>query len=241
MIVVGIVGASFCGSTVIGRMLSSLPGVIYPGELHWLLDPHDIPVCYVCGHNCPIFNTELERRVTPENIYDEVASAMGGCDVLVSGDKSISHYVRYTRQPDIIILLTRDPMTHVASLAREFESEIEAAKAWSAWTKETFEFLEENRPFSTLHMTLEGFLVNPQQHVDWIRELSFQKIPKGKVFLPERRHNCGGNRFGASSLRIDRTRPGKRRIEKEDEVMEIIKEASDLVRRPEFNSIRLEL
>ena len=235
MKVVGLVGASFCGSTVFGRVLSSLPGVIYPGELHWLVDKHDIPLCYMCGDKCPVYGREFEKTVTLNNIYDRVAESVGGCETLVSGDKGLEHYTRYTRRPDFYILLTREPLSHIASLARVHKSSVSAAMAWSSWYSRAISKLE-RQGTPALHVTLEGFLSGHQQCANWLYSHTSGAIPKGKVALPKRDHNCGGNRFGAASLSIDAARPSRRVIPQEEQarVQNIIENAVSRIQTLSF-------
>jgi len=232
MKIVGLVGASFCGSTIFGRTLSSLPDVYFPGELHWLLDPHDVPVCYMCGEDCPVFSREFAATCTPENIYTRVASSIGALrGVLVSGDKLMQHYERYSRQPDVFVYLTRDPLTHVASLARE-RSEKEAARVWKNFTLRTLEALK-RQGSAVLRVPLELFLLGPQEAVDWLSSQT-DIVPKGKVWLPYQTHNCGGNRHGAASHHISPERPWKRSPENVELVREIVAPAVEALELCEF-------
>jgi len=239
MKIIGIVGASFCGSTLFGRVLSSLPGVIYPGELHWLLDPHRVPLCYKCGHGCPIYGRSAERRITPQNIYEQVAEAEGGCDVLVSGDKSLDHYQRYKRRADYYILLTRDVMSHVASLARTEKSFTAAATAWSLWHLRTIPQLE-NQKTPVLCVSIERFLQNPQACADWLHQFTGGIIPKGTASLPEQGHNCAGSASGVSAGAIDPNRPRQRTVPPENiaEVKAITQDAAARIREMRFPAIQ---
>jgi len=107
---IAICGVSFCGSTLLDRILEGLPGVASIGESHWLTKAFidgraapldfsaprtiDVPVCSHCGADCafltPTFRTAL--ALNPTDWYFRIAERLGA-EVLVSADKNLPKIV----------------------------------------------------------------------------------------------------------------------------------------------------
>jgi hypothetical protein len=107
---IAICGTSFCGSTLLDRVLAGLPGVRSIGESHWLTKEHDGanyvsmdlgaprsgrgPFCTVCGRACealtPAFRTAL--AIDPSRWYAKIAHRLA-TPVLVSADKNLPKLV----------------------------------------------------------------------------------------------------------------------------------------------------
>jgi len=102
---ISICGVSYCGSTLMDRVLAGLPGVRSIGESHWLIkarygDRYDLAdfasdiapkfvPCSVCGPGCavltPLFRREL--AADPTNWYFKIARRLD-TKILVSADKN---------------------------------------------------------------------------------------------------------------------------------------------------------
>jgi hypothetical protein len=103
---VALCGVSYCGSTLIDRLLAGLPGVASIGESHWLrtiflrgkppgpidfLHPqaHGIPQCSVCGSSCQYLtmNFRADLAMDRTNWYFKIAERLN-TKILVSADKN---------------------------------------------------------------------------------------------------------------------------------------------------------
>lgn len=96
--IIGILGPSFCGSTILDRMLSMCPGITALGETHWIMDnPDGKPPC-VMHYPCSIWTPERVQKVRawkPHNgrWYDWLAAAVGAT-CLVTSDKNSTQWKR---------------------------------------------------------------------------------------------------------------------------------------------------
>jgi hypothetical protein len=127
---VAICGVSFCGSTMLDRVLGGLAGVRSIGESHWLTKeydgnnyvPRDLggkrtgrgPFCSVCGHRCKLLTDEFRAKLTvdPQDWYQKIARRLGTA-VLVSADKNAAK------------LVDRDPLLRLSALV-VFKSPLQA-------------------------------------------------------------------------------------------------------------------
>jgi hypothetical protein len=107
---VAIGGVSFCGSTMLDRVLGGLAGVRSIGESHWLTTEHDGqnyvprdlgskrtgrgPFCTVCGRSCKVLTDDFRAKLTvdPQDWYQKIAHRLGTA-VLVSADKNPVKFV----------------------------------------------------------------------------------------------------------------------------------------------------
>lgn len=198
MKVVGILGASFCGSTALSMACSTLPGVIAPGEIHWLRDkkaftPHFPTLCSTCSPDpCPVITKALSGRITNANAYDLIAEAFGGADVLVSSDKSTAQYSQYVQQPDLYIWMVRNPVTHVVSLAEILGNERVALDTLKTFYEHE---LGAAGAVPTVRVDLEGFAADAFQGLVKLHGDSGGVLPMpDSVPLPQTSgHQCGGN------------------------------------------------
>jgi hypothetical protein len=126
---IAISGASFCGSTILDRIIGSLPGVASIGESHWLTQMRDgteidfsiespplIP-CSVCHLSCQVltFDFRMDLAANRTNWYQKIGQRLG-TKVLTSADKNWSK------------LLWNDPLLRMDALVL-FKS---PAQAWSS-------------------------------------------------------------------------------------------------------------
>jgi len=130
---IAICGVSYSGSTLLDRVLGSLPGVRSIGESHWLLksyhrrrqapfdfacdDPAHLPSCSICGPSCAVLNLDfrMDLAADPCSWYQKIAERLG-TDILVSADKNVAK------------LLENDPLLRFDALVL-FKS---PEQAWSS-------------------------------------------------------------------------------------------------------------
>jgi hypothetical protein len=108
---IAICGASFCGSTLVDRLLGGLPGVRSIGESHWitkvrlatgygeaiwsepLADARFVP-CTVCGGRCVVLTPAFRRSLAADaaNWYRKIAARLD-TRMLISADKNLRKLV----------------------------------------------------------------------------------------------------------------------------------------------------
>lgn len=213
MKLVGIIGATFCGSTIFSRILSSIPTVACPGEIHYLLD--GLPswmstcCCYQHGESCPVLTPDLIEKATSNNVYDLLCTAYGDPDVIVSSDKSVYNYLKYNRLPDVYIVLVRDIVTHVASLARQYQSEAAAAAGINSFYLNELSIINTHSNSITTVVGFERFLEDPQKAIEWLNVVTSGVIPNAVVSFPTTFHHICGNHDAVLSLGLDAKRPSR--------------------------------
>ncbi|MBV8976521.1 MAG: sulfotransferase [Alphaproteobacteria bacterium] len=102
---IAICGVSFCGSTLLDRLLGALPGVVNIGESHWLTEHrangggapidftapqgHDLRYCNSCGPACAVLDWRLRRALAAcgSDWYAKIAHRLGS-EILISADKN---------------------------------------------------------------------------------------------------------------------------------------------------------
>jgi hypothetical protein len=104
---IGILGPSYCGSTMLGCILGSLPGVAYVGESHWLYRGEH--KCRCRQPDCPLEHVAINGS----GWWEGLARALDA-DVIVSGDKNFNNF-RPLGNPDVAMILCRDPRAWVVS------------------------------------------------------------------------------------------------------------------------------
>jgi hypothetical protein len=127
---VAIGGVSFCGSTMLDRVLAGLAGVRSIGESHWLAKeydgknyvPRDLgskrtgrgPFCSVCGQRCRVLTDEFRAKLTidPQDWYQKIAHQLGTA-ILVSADKNA------------VKIVDQDPLLRLSALV-VFKSPLQA-------------------------------------------------------------------------------------------------------------------
>jgi hypothetical protein len=114
--VVGIVGASFCGSTLVGILLDSLPDVRFLGETHHIHDA-DRPLQCRCWADCKELGFKVQLSALADKTREEWwARLSAGSPIVVSGDKNKTCYSNFPT-PDELIVQWKDPRAWVVSWA----------------------------------------------------------------------------------------------------------------------------
>lgn len=107
---VAICGVSYCGSTLLARILGSLPGAENIGESHWLLSRREegvtVPVdpgaddwavqvhCWGCGPDCEYLTRDFRRGLFADRVhwYHRIAQRLE-TSILISADKNYNKIV----------------------------------------------------------------------------------------------------------------------------------------------------
>lgn len=209
---VAIGGVSFCGSTLLGSLLGSLPGVANAGETHWLVhrsrDGRAVPFdferdasealvpCVACGVDCAVWSRAFRRELAadPVDWYGRLADRLGA-PVLVSSDKN--HAKLDALEPlgrlDLLVLF-KSPADAWNSIRRRGDR--------NAWTLESFLVFWEREYGRLLHdlparrvvvLDFGRFRREPERH--WRRLGELLDLPTGDALPPVRaeQHAVAGN------------------------------------------------
>ena len=135
MTAIGIVGASYCGSTLVSVLLDGLPHVAAVGETHCIIDDDisGMPNCRTCGNECKYLTNEFfdYLRADPSDWWDKFKKQMNmpawwlcnrvtrsdaadHIDYIVASEKWFAIYDRLGL-PDIILLIWRNPISWCCS------------------------------------------------------------------------------------------------------------------------------
>jgi hypothetical protein len=125
--VLGVIGSSYCGSTLLNMMIDSHPEIAGAGELKFLFRKEG-NTCAFCGEDCVVWTKERRAAVTPDNIFDLSTSSYGK-RLVCDSSKTWTHFIdvraALVRPPSSLILLVKHPVRHVSSFlekARRFEN-----------------------------------------------------------------------------------------------------------------------
>lgn len=138
MQIVGLIGRSYCGSTLLSLLLGSIEGVESVGEPHWLLDdPKGRGLCTSHdGEPCPTSDPGFLSSLTEENLYGRLGMLFG-CRTLVSSDKYEGHFQKFVKPGTMDgIICFRAPTSTVWSDRKHKEfTFLESVNVWTNWYK----------------------------------------------------------------------------------------------------------
>lgn len=116
--VIGIIGRSYCGSSVVNLVLAAHPAIFGGGELHRLAVPELQLACRVCGKACAYWTAAFLNDQRASFEYGAIA-VRAGVDVVVDASKAVDWFEEGTARRAghrlIDICLAKHPMRHVAS------------------------------------------------------------------------------------------------------------------------------
>jgi hypothetical protein len=211
---VAIGGMSFCGSTLLGFLLGSLPGVVNVGESHALVwrrvgmrpvppdfasdAPEGMVPCTYCGFDCPVWTVPFRRALLadPLDWYGRLAERVG-TRVLVSSDKN--HAKLSGLDPlgrhDLVVLF-KSPDAAWASAKRRPRPPRTPALYLARWEREYRKLLHD-LPVEGRRIVLhfDAFRQDPERHLRRLLERLELSAPEGHDLLVLRtdQHVIGGN------------------------------------------------
>jgi hypothetical protein len=113
---IGIVGRSYCGSTLMNYALGSHPEVYGGSELTRLLDDRRVQ-CAICGSACLMWTSEAlkaARAVGAEGLYDFLRE-LTGCPVICDASKNLGHFRKLPEEKTRWAVMTKHPLRFLAS------------------------------------------------------------------------------------------------------------------------------
>jgi hypothetical protein len=118
---IGVLGLSYCGSTVLNYVLDTHPDIYGGSELYRLFANDKLPQCAICGRQCRYWTCNALDSVRDGGrgaFYANIASLMGA-RVICDSSKQPGHFIKIMRHDletsFVFILLTKHPIRHVAS------------------------------------------------------------------------------------------------------------------------------
>ncbi len=129
---IGILGTSYCGSTLLSHMLGRCQNVFNIGESHWVFEKdrkyknsNNFIYCGIHGKKCTFWNERLFDKISQENnIIPATTKALQlyGTDIFILSDKNKKNY-SFLEEKGILlnkaIFLLKSPEQFVASCLRK--------------------------------------------------------------------------------------------------------------------------
>lgn len=206
---IGILGPSYCGSTMLGCILGSLENCAYIGESHWIGTDG-----YEC--RCKSAECELNDPATVERLCKSKGRgwwrALGkvlGVGVVVSGDKGINNY-ETLGHPGIALILRKDVREWVVSyghyrslsnggpellqdLKLSDELVVEYAGVWRTFYGQLRAWAIRNS-IPALEVSLTDFLIDPESELERLCfHLGITFDVNALYFERRVHHHFGGN------------------------------------------------
>jgi hypothetical protein len=121
--VIGILGTSFSGSTVLNLLLGAHPDIYAGGELSALIlnrGDEGVSVCSACGSACAYWTGPARAAITKANLYHEIERIFGK-RIVVDSSKSIAWFNEtlasdeHRRVLPSYVLMVKHPIRYLAS------------------------------------------------------------------------------------------------------------------------------
>jgi len=114
---IGVLGPSYCGSTLLNYMLGSHPSIYGGSELRRLFDADPRRRCAVCGPACRLWTREnlaTANQAGPGGLYDFLRN-LTDRPVICDASKSVDHFLRIAPEPFTWVVMTKHPLRSLAS------------------------------------------------------------------------------------------------------------------------------
>lgn len=190
--VLGIIGASYSGTTTMTMLLGGREGWFPAGETHWLKDtPFEKFYCPECRGSCVEWTDALRADLkSTSNWWDTMRSSLSHHEWLVSSDK-IPKFFDANPGVDNYLLQWKDPRSWLYS-ARKHEGITvdQAINSWSALYEQAIDFLAKGKP--VISVDWDKFSRQPLAQLNRIL-LRLGEAPA--TAMPQRNsaHMIGGN------------------------------------------------
>jgi len=225
--IVAICGVSFCGSTLLDRVLGSLPACGSIGESHWLGKTYidkisktidfstdavkGIPQCTVCGVKCTKLTHDFRAELVADRSdwYFKIAERLD-CNVLFTADKNIPKLIEndpLLRMDGVVVFKSPAQAwySHLTKLPQGLDDDFYKnafEKYLKTWTNAYAAYLDTFKPKGNLvFMNFDRFSNNPEQVFTCL--LSELNLPMDLSVLDTARpgHAIGGNGKAMSRIR----------------------------------------
>ena len=224
---VAICGVSFCGSTLLDRVLGGLPGAQSIGESHWLVKYHDgsayvpfdltqdeptrMPRCTVCGRDCKhlTYQFRVDMAADFTRWYQKIAARVG-TKLLFSADKNPPKLI--DNDPLLrmhALVLFKSPtqawgsqLSKMRQGGSETFYEIALEEYIDSWTRAYRVFLDDFKPRGDMaFLYFDAFAENPEPSLR--AACRMLGLPDDDSLLKRTRtsHSIGGNSNAMKRLR----------------------------------------
>lgn len=179
-----VLGASHCGSTLLGRMLDMHSHVFCPGELLWLDDALERNIPCSCGEaikTCPFWSKQLPSfpeeilaryKKTNRGVFEDLRERLEK-KIIVDLSKSrvfrVKKLWKRDNGPLAMILLVRDPRALIASRMREGGEINHEIRKNRKWIKRFQEMIDHMGPHG-LTLFYEDFVNEPEKFLRTVGE-----------------------------------------------------------------------
>ena len=201
----GILGISYCGSTLLSNILGQSPNTFSVGEAHWVIDKRDRFYCTVHPHQCFFWTKELLEELNPTNYYNRIveeAYRKYKTTSVIFSDKNSCFYLRALEAGATLtkfILLYRKPEAFVTSyLKKPMNKDVTLEQALALYRDGYNKNMELAKGYNIpIVKVFYDDLVNNSQYFirKLCQELYIPYTPEMLEFwnVTEKTHNLGGN------------------------------------------------
>jgi hypothetical protein len=190
--IIGIISASYSGTTTMTMLLGGLNRWFPAGETHWMKDfSFDDFYCNVCGASCQKWTDELRRELfCCDDWWKTISASFPDYDFLVSSDKD-PEFFRKNRGADFFILQWKDPRGWYYSARKHEGIALERAiDLWCGFYEHCLQFLEGKQ--NCVVVNWDEFSRDPFIHLN--RILAALGVPPVTSMPPRNSaHMIGGN------------------------------------------------
>jgi hypothetical protein len=205
-------GTSFTGSTLMGLILGSVPGVANVGESNWLVprlghadaspnlwDDYDrMQHCRLCGQDCRIWTKDFRMALQcdPTCWFERIAGRLQ-THILVSSEKEMPLLEAVeTDQRHTALILFREPAQFWVSMRKREWRRDTIQQTMRRWARTYRGFLKDSyRPQGgKLYMNIDAFQARPEQRLALLLGRLDLKDGRGALqYWENHQHYIGGN------------------------------------------------
>ncbi len=223
-----ICGVSYCGSTLLDRVLGGLPEVKSIGESHWIVKERaanayqnidfskpiaesQVVPCSVCGRDCETLSLDFRLGLAADHTdwYRKIAARLG-TDVLVSADKNAPKLVDNDPLLDLSALVVfkspeqawRSKLNKLPADREADYYEAECRTYIPVWTRSYRTYLDRFRPAGTVgYLNFDAFTIDPAPLLRAVCDTFGLRYDESVLTRTEPGHAIGGNTGSMARLR----------------------------------------
>lgn len=209
---IGIIGTSYCGSTLTSVLLDGMPGVSAVGETYCILDKDMSKMrnCLTCADECEYLTDAFiaSMKADPSDWWSKLRSQFGAEHIVLS-DK---WHVLYERLglPDIVLMIWREPakwccswLMHQALKIRDDvtlttlypsnDDVISSLKIWSNFYDAAITWTS-CRGIKTIGLSFDDLLSDPTTELEMLcRRLGIEYSSDALDYMSKPHHHIRGN------------------------------------------------
>lgn len=223
-----ICGVSYCGSTLLDRVLGGLPGVKSIGESHWIVKERgpegyrnidfsrpiaesQVVPCTVCGRDCETLSLAFRLGLAADHTdwYRKIAARLG-TDILVSADKNAPKLVDNDPLLNLSALVVfKSPEQAWRSKLNKLPAdrdadyyEAECQTYIPVWTRSYRTYLDRFNPAGTVgYLNFDAFALCPAPLLRAVCDTFGLPFDESVLTRTEPGHAIGGNTGSMARLR----------------------------------------